>query len=155
MSQSPILRVRFSLSYSLKWYLFWYDCFLGKPLDLQSIVTGWRKPCLTHVHYRVFPIRYFKLSDKQDLCRFCGWENIIFPTPPFPHSDLPRSSEELKNWMIRLYQVILVLVVFFKEYSWHFELQEKEELLGTFYRTGEVQKHLGYPESRHVVFDEN
>jgi len=29
----------------------------GKPLDLQSIVTGWRKPCLTHVHYRVFPIR--------------------------------------------------------------------------------------------------
>jgi len=61
----------------------------GKPLDLQSIVTGWRKPCLTHVHYRVFPI-----------------------------SDLPRSSEELKNWMIRLYQ-------------------EKEELLGTFYRTGE------------------
>lgn len=113
MSRSPILRVRFSLSYSLKWYLFWYDCFLGKPLDLQSIVTGWRKPCLTHVHYRVFPIRYFKLSDKQDLCRFCGWENIIFPTPPFPHSDLPRSSEELKNWMIRLYQVILVFVVFF------------------------------------------
>ena len=44
---------------------------------------------------------------------------------------------------------------FFKEYSWHFELQEKEELLGTFYRTGEVQKHLGCTESRHVVFDEN
>ena len=114
MSRSPILRVRFSLSYFLRWFLFWYDCFLGKPLDLQSIVTGWRKPCLTHVHYRVFPIRYFKLSDKQDLCRFCGWENIIFPTPPFPHSDLPRSSEELKNWMIRLYQVILVLVFFLK-----------------------------------------
>ena len=64
-----------------------------------------------------FPHQVFKLSDKQDLCRFCGWENIIFPTPPFPHSDLPRSSEELKNWMIRLYQVILVLVFFFKEYS--------------------------------------
>jgi len=26
----------------------------GKPLDLQSILTGWREPCLTHVHYRVF-----------------------------------------------------------------------------------------------------
>lgn len=61
----------------------------GKPLDLQSIVTGWRQPCLTHVHYRVFPVR-----------------------------NLPRSSEELKNWMIRLYQ-------------------EKEELLDTYYRTGE------------------
>ena len=34
-------------------------------------------------------------------------------------------------------------------------IQEKEELLGTFYKTGEVQKHLGYPESSHEVFDEN
>jgi lysophosphatidylglycerol acyltransferase 1 len=61
----------------------------GKALDLQSIVTGWRQPCITHVHYRVFPVR-----------------------------NLPRSSEELKNWMIKLYQ-------------------EKEDMLDTFYRTGE------------------
>jgi hypothetical protein len=26
----------------------------GKPLDLGIICTGWRKPCVTHVHYRVF-----------------------------------------------------------------------------------------------------
>ena len=29
----------------------------GKPLDLQSIVFGWRKPCNTHVHYRSWSIK--------------------------------------------------------------------------------------------------
>jgi len=47
----------------------------GRPLDLQSIVTGWRQPCVTHVHYRTFDIR-----------------------------DLPQSSEPLFQWMVNLYQ---------------------------------------------------
>jgi len=47
----------------------------GRPLDLQAIVTGWRKPCITHVHYRVFDTK-----------------------------DLPITSEELFSWMVRLYQ---------------------------------------------------
>ena len=29
----------------------------GKPLDLQSIVVGWREPCDTHVHYRSWNIK--------------------------------------------------------------------------------------------------
>ena len=29
----------------------------GKPLDLQSIVLGWRKPCNTHVHYRSWDVK--------------------------------------------------------------------------------------------------
>lgn len=61
----------------------------GVPLDLPAIVTGWRAPCVTHVHYRTFPVR-----------------------------ELPESSEELKDWMIRLYQ-------------------EKEELLDKYYTTGQ------------------
>lgn len=60
----------------------------GRPLDLQSIVTGWRPPCTTHVHYRVFNAR-----------------------------DLPRTSDELFSWMVKLYQ-------------------EKEEMLDKFYKTG-------------------
>lgn len=47
----------------------------GRPLDLQSIVTGWRPSCITHVHYRVFDSR-----------------------------DLPQTSEELFSWMVRLYE---------------------------------------------------
>ena len=47
----------------------------GKPLDLQSIVTGWREPCVTHIHYREFDC-----------------------------SSLPSSSGELFNWMVRLYE---------------------------------------------------
>lgn len=26
----------------------------GKPLDLPTIITGWREPCKTHLFYRVF-----------------------------------------------------------------------------------------------------
>ncbi len=28
----------------------------GRPLDLLAIATGYRRPCTTHVHYRVFDI---------------------------------------------------------------------------------------------------
>lgn len=47
----------------------------GRPLDLQSIVFGWREPCYTHVHYRSWNIK-----------------------------DVPRNPEELFQWMVRLYQ---------------------------------------------------
>jgi len=47
----------------------------GHPLDLQSIVTGWREPFVTHVHYRQFDCK-----------------------------DLPRTPEDLFSWMVRLYQ---------------------------------------------------
>lgn len=58
----------------------------GRPLDLQSIVTGWRPPCVTHVHYRVFDAR-----------------------------DLPRNSEDLFSWMVALYQEKEELLVKFYE----------------------------------------
>ena len=35
----------------------------GRPLDLQTIVTGWRPPCITHVHYRVFDSGYSENID--------------------------------------------------------------------------------------------
>jgi hypothetical protein len=34
----------------------------GNPLDLLSIATGWRPPCTTHVHYRVFDIKDVSIS---------------------------------------------------------------------------------------------
>jgi lysophosphatidylglycerol acyltransferase 1 len=46
----------------------------GNPLDLLSIATGWRPPCTTHVHYRVFDIK-----------------------------DLPIDSDGIKHWMYNLY----------------------------------------------------
>lgn len=47
----------------------------GKPLDLQSIITGWRNPCTTHVHYRVFDT-----------------------------SELPQESAKLFQWMVNRYE---------------------------------------------------
>ena len=29
----------------------------GKPLDLFQIAAGYREPCITHVHYRVFDVK--------------------------------------------------------------------------------------------------
>ena len=37
----------------------------GKPLDLLQIITGWRMPCITHVHYRVFDISEVILGSPQ------------------------------------------------------------------------------------------
>jgi len=61
----------------------------GKPLDLQSIILGWRPPCNTHVHYRSWDVK-----------------------------ELPKTSEELFNWMVNLYQ-------------------QKEQMLDEYYKTGE------------------
>ena len=47
----------------------------GNPLDLMSIVTGSREPCVTHVHYRQFDTK-----------------------------DLPDTTESLFSWMVKLYQ---------------------------------------------------
>ena len=32
----------------------------GKPLDIQSIIFGWRNPCNTHVHYRSWDVKVRK-----------------------------------------------------------------------------------------------
>lgn len=34
----------------------------GKPLDLQTIVTGWRPACNTHVHYRSWDLKVEKTT---------------------------------------------------------------------------------------------
>jgi len=47
----------------------------GQPLDLQTIVLGWRPPSDTYVHYRSWDIK-----------------------------ELPQNPEELFQWMVRLYQ---------------------------------------------------
>ena len=28
----------------------------GNPLDLIQIASAWRRPCITHVHYRIFDV---------------------------------------------------------------------------------------------------
>lgn len=46
----------------------------GQPLDLWTIVSGSRPPCVTHVHYRVFDTK-----------------------------ELPSNSDGIKQWMYQLY----------------------------------------------------
>ena len=77
----------------------------GKPLDLQSIVLGWRPPCNTHVHYRSWDVKVRK-DKRQTKTSF-----------HFYVQDLPKTSEELFNWMVDLYQ-------------------QKEQMLDEYYKTG-------------------
>eukprot|EP00088_Acartia_fossae_P024322 TRINITY_DN2527_c0_g1_i2.p1 TRINITY_DN2527_c0_g1~~TRINITY_DN2527_c0_g1_i2.p1 ORF type:complete len:187 (-),score=32.13 TRINITY_DN2527_c0_g1_i2:696-1256(-) len=47
----------------------------GRPLDLQNIVSGYRPPCTTHVHYRTFDV-----------------------------NSIPTNSEDLFKWMVKIYE---------------------------------------------------
>lgn len=77
--------------YQLRWVL---DITIaypeGKPLDLPTIITGWRKPCQTFMFYRLYP-----------------------------GSQIPTESEEMTKWLFTRWQ-------------------EKEQILSTFYSTGEI-----------------
>jgi len=72
----------------------------GKPLDIQSIIFGWRNPCNTHVHYRSWDVK-----------------------------ELPKTPEELFNWMVNLYV-------------------QKEQMLDEYYKTGEFPYKMFEDSSR-------
>ena len=52
----------------------------GKPLDLFQIAAGYREPCATHVHYRLF--------DVKDVSFFCIFLKIIFNSTLDPRTAL-------------------------------------------------------------------
>ena len=61
----------------------------GKPLDLFQIAAGYREPCATHVHYRLF--------DVKDVSFFCIFLKIIFKWP----TDEPKLNRNLKHLEIQ------------------------------------------------------
>ena len=56
----------------------------GKPLDLQSIVLGWRKPCVTHVHYRVFDVKDVRITYNVRSHRVLVIMECVFPQKKNP-----------------------------------------------------------------------
>ena len=53
----------------------------GKPLDLQTIVTGWRPACNTHVHYRSWDMKVNK-SRRLGGCDFSKFSLTASPRSP-------------------------------------------------------------------------
>ena len=47
----------------------------GQPLNLWSIVSGSRPPCVTHVHYRVFDIK--EVIFRRPINIFCSAADFI------------------------------------------------------------------------------
>uniref|UniRef100_A0A1B6F3B1 Phospholipid/glycerol acyltransferase domain-containing protein n=1 Tax=Cuerna arida TaxID=1464854 RepID=A0A1B6F3B1_9HEMI len=91
ITTNPTKDLEMKTDYQLRWVL---DITIaypeGKPLDLPTIITGWRKPCQTFMFYRLYP-----------------------------GSQIPTDTEELTKWLISRWQ-------------------EKEQILSTFYSTGEI-----------------
>jgi len=99
----------------------------GRPLDLQSILTGWREPCTTHVHYRVFDCKELtKLSSEE---RFSWMVNLykekdemlakFYSTGEFPYSEFTPDAKpplEVEHDPIRF----IVLHLFFLASSYVF-----------------------------------
>uniref|UniRef100_A0A1B6INK0 Phospholipid/glycerol acyltransferase domain-containing protein n=1 Tax=Homalodisca liturata TaxID=320908 RepID=A0A1B6INK0_9HEMI len=73
---SPNNNTEVKADYQLRWVL---DITIaypeGKPLDLPTIITGWRKPCQTFMFYRLYP-----------------------------GSQIPTDTEELTKWLITRWQ---------------------------------------------------
>ena len=81
----------------------------GRPLDLLAIITGYMRPCTTHVHYRVFDVNDVS-PPRTVLVQSCDVINIFAP-------QIPTETEKMRQWMYNLYY-------------------EKEDMLAKYYQTG-------------------
>ncbi|KAM6218215.1 acyl-CoA:lysophosphatidylglycerol acyltransferase 1 [Rhynchocyon petersi] len=99
----------------------------AEPLDIQTWILGYRKPTVTHVHYRIFPIKDVPLETDDALVdwlyqRFIEKEELLshfyktgaFP-PPNGHNEAVSREMTLSN--IRLF--LLHSFVFLSGYMWY------------------------------------
>ncbi|XP_014972815.2 acyl-CoA:lysophosphatidylglycerol acyltransferase 1 isoform X2 [Macaca thibetana thibetana] len=92
----------------------------AEPIDIQTWILGYRKPTVTHVHYRPFSLTVFPCERPQPLATTL--QRI------FPIKDVPLETDDLTTW---LYQRFV----------------EKEDLLSHFYETGAFPPSKGHKEA--------
>ncbi|XP_058131151.1 acyl-CoA:lysophosphatidylglycerol acyltransferase 1 isoform X2 [Dasypus novemcinctus] len=103
----------------------------AEPIDIQTWILGYRKPTVTHVHYRIFPIKDVSLETDDDLAdwlyqRFIEKEDLLshfyktgaFP-PPKGHKEAVPREMTLSNMWIFLIQSF----AFLSGYMWYNILQ--------------------------------
>uniref|UniRef100_A0A1B6CCX9 Phospholipid/glycerol acyltransferase domain-containing protein n=1 Tax=Clastoptera arizonana TaxID=38151 RepID=A0A1B6CCX9_9HEMI len=101
----------------------------GKPLDLPTIITGWRKPCQTFLFYRLYPSRQVPTqSEEMSKWLFTRWEekerilSTFYSTGEIPVNDYCSSSipaQTIKQDPVRF----LLIHMFFITSSYiHFRL---------------------------------
>ncbi|XP_036992835.2 acyl-CoA:lysophosphatidylglycerol acyltransferase 1 isoform X1 [Artibeus jamaicensis] len=98
----------------------------AKPIDIQTWILGYRKPTVTHVHYRIFPIKdvpletdglsdwlYQRFIEKEDLLSHF-YKTGAFP-PPKGHKEADCRAMTLSNVWIFLIQCF----AFLSAYMWY------------------------------------
>ncbi|XP_036883548.1 LOW QUALITY PROTEIN: acyl-CoA:lysophosphatidylglycerol acyltransferase 1 [Sturnira hondurensis] len=98
----------------------------AKPIDIQTWILGYRKPTVTHVHYRIFPIKdvpletddlsdwlYQRFIEKEDLLSHF-YKTGAFP-PPEGHKEADSRAMTLSNVWIFLIQSF----AFLSGYMWY------------------------------------
>ncbi|KFO25435.1 Integrator complex subunit 7 [Fukomys damarensis] len=102
----------------------------GELLDIQTWILGYRKPTVTHVHYRIFPIKDVPL-ETDDLTnwlyqRFIEKEDLLahfYETGAFPP---PKGREEAVSREMTLSSVWIFLIqcfAFLSGYMWYSIMQ--------------------------------
>ncbi|XP_072589428.1 acyl-CoA:lysophosphatidylglycerol acyltransferase 1 isoform X4 [Vulpes vulpes] len=98
----------------------------AEPIDIQTWILGYRKPTVTHVHYRIFPIKdvpletddladwlYQRFIEKEELLSHF-YETGAFP-PPKGHKEAVSREMTLSNMWIFLIQSF----AFLSGYMWY------------------------------------
>uniref|UniRef100_A0A3Q2I720 Lysophosphatidylglycerol acyltransferase 1 n=1 Tax=Equus caballus TaxID=9796 RepID=A0A3Q2I720_HORSE len=98
----------------------------AEPMDIQTWILGYRKPTVTHVHYRVFPVKdvpletddltdwlYQRFTEKEDLLSHF-YETGAFP-PLKGHKEAVSREMTLSNmWIFLIHSV-----TFLSGYMWY------------------------------------
>lgn len=102
----------------------------AEPIDIQTWILGYRKPTVTHVHYRIFPIADVPL-ETEDLTnwlyqRFIEKEDLLshfYKTGAFPP---PQGQKEAVSRAMTLSNVWILLIqsfAFLSGYLWYHVIQ--------------------------------
>ncbi|KAL2770847.1 acyl-CoA:lysophosphatidylglycerol acyltransferase 1 isoform 2 [Daubentonia madagascariensis] len=98
----------------------------AEPIDIQTWILGYRKPTVTHVHYRIFPIKDVPL-ETDDLTnwlyqRFIEKEDLLshfYETGAFPLSKGHKEAVSREMTLSNMWIFLIQSFAFLSGYMWY------------------------------------
>lgn len=102
----------------------------AEPIDIQTWILGYRKPTVTHVHYRIFPIGDVPL-ETEDLTswlyqRFIEKEELLshfYKTGAFPPSQGQKEAVSRAMTLSNVWIFLIQSFAFLSGYLWYHAIQ--------------------------------
>ncbi|XP_021053442.1 acyl-CoA:lysophosphatidylglycerol acyltransferase 1 isoform X2 [Mus pahari] len=102
----------------------------AEPIDIQTWILGYRKPTVTHVHYRIFPIGDVPL-ETEDLTswlyqRFIEKEDLLshfYKTGAFPPSQGQKEAVSREMTLSNMWIFLIQSFAFLSGYLWYHIIQ--------------------------------